>query len=187
MRRWPALALGVLGCLTACTTGRAPAANPAATPAPPPVSLPATPTCPPCPPPAPLPDPRPAALRTGDEAYERGEPAAAAAAYDAFLTLADTLPASQQADLPRVLARLVVLCSLPPTRDPVAAQDYHRRLVKDFAKSPYRAEADLVIRAGAELEAQRKKGQDLEREVARLTQLVEKLKQIDLAPRKPPG
>jgi hypothetical protein len=123
-------------------------------------------------------------LRRGDEAYERGDLAGAAAAYDAYLATSPAMEAAREVD--RVLARLVVLCSLPPTRDPVAARDYHERLVREFPDSTHRAEADLVLRASIELDAHKKKIQDLEKEVARLKQVVEKLKEIDLAPKKPP-
>lgn len=149
-------------------------------PAPVPVAVP----CPPVGPPTRAPEPRAPELRRGDEAYERGDLAGAAAAYDAYLATGAAPGTAREVD--RVLARLVVLCSLPPTRDPVAARDYHDRLVRDFPDSTHRAEADLVLRASAELDAQKKKIQDLEKEVARLKQVVEKLKEIDLAPKKPP-
>lgn len=171
------------GQTTACTSGGAarhskppPVAPPPAVVTAPPVAAP----CPPVAPPAPPPDPRAPDLVRGDSAFDHGNLAGAAAAYDAFLSGAGDDP-----EVPRVLARLVVLCSLPPTRDPVAARDYHQRLVSDFPQSTYRAEADLVLRTSSDLEAHRKRALELEREVARLNQLVEKLKEIDL--KKPPG
>lgn len=172
--------------LAGCAANRPPNVTPPspAPPAPPaPVTLPAAVRCVPAEPLAgPPPDPRVPALRRGDEAYESGDLASAAAAYDAYLAT-DATPE----EIERVLVRLVVLCTLPPTRDPVAARDYHQRLVVEFPASTYRAEADLVLRASTEGDNQRRRIQELEKEVARLKQVVEKLKEIDLAPRKPPG
>lgn len=180
--------LALLALLTsACGSTRPAKVSPAPAPpvvARPPAPVPVAAPCLPVGPPAPPPEPRAPELRRGDEAYERGDLAAAAAAYDAYLATAPAMGAGREVD--RVLARLVVLSSLPPTRDPVAARDYHERLVREYPDSTHRAEADLVLRASAELDAQRKKILDLEKEVARLKQVVEKLKEIDLAPKKPP-
>ena len=134
------------------------------------------PQAPPPPPPPPPPSP-PSYFELAETHFETGHYANAAQAYETFL---NRNPSA--ADQDKALFRLALAHAFPesPVHDPQQALQILQQLVSLFPESPYRPEAEFLLRLQGEIERLRSDLSNREARIRQLTQELERLKQIDM-------
>ncbi len=188
-----ALAIVILGLslLTgACRKApvRPPAAPPPAPPvsaAPPPIPVPEVWPELPLPPsrlPAPPEPPIPKNFRDGEASFQSGRYPEAIRFYERFIR-EDAITQYKDVAMFRLAMSQALVCPVPECR--AKTMDQFKRLLAQFPKSPYSAEARFLLSMQAEIEKMKSDVKSRDDRIKKLTDELERLKKIDLE-RRPP-
>ncbi|MBZ5498396.1 MAG: outer membrane protein assembly factor BamD [Acidobacteriia bacterium] len=151
---------------------------------PPPVPVPATWPELPLPPsrlPAPPEPPLPRSFRDGEASFQSGKYAEAIRFYERYLR---EDPVIQYKDV--AMFRLGILytlsCSSPECRAKSLekSEEQFKRLVSQFPRSPYSAEARFILSLQTEIEKMKTEAKTREEKIKKLTDELDRLKKIDL-------
>jgi hypothetical protein len=167
---------------------RPPAVPPPAPPvsaAPPPIPVPEVWPELPLPPsrlPAPPEPPIPKNFRDGEASFMSGNYPGAIRGYEKFIR-EDPITQFKDVAMFRLAMSQALVCQVPECR--ARSMDEFKRLVAKYPKSPYSAEARLILNMQAEIERVKSDVKSRDDRIKKLTDELERLKKIDLE-RRPP-
>jgi tetratricopeptide (TPR) repeat protein len=133
--------------------------------------------------PAPLPKTisAPSSFDLGEMSFQLGNYSQAAGLYEDFL---QANPKSANRDTALFHLGLSLALGNDSSRDLQQAEAAFRRLISEFPKSPYRGQAEFIVRLQAQIEKLRSDMKERDDKIKQLSEELQKLKEIDMQ-RKP--
>jgi len=132
--------------------------------------------------PAPPEPPIPKNFRDGEASFMSGNYPEAIRGYEKFIR-EDPITLYKDVAMFRLAMSQAFVCQAPECR--VKSMDDFKRLVAKYPKSPYSAEARLILSMQAEIERVKSDVKSRDDRIKKLTDELERLKKIDLE-RRPP-
>jgi hypothetical protein len=111
----------------------------------------------------------------GEMNFQIGNYNQAAKFYQTFL---NAFPKAKDRD--RALYHMGLACALDSNRDLHQTEAAFKKLVSEFPSSPYKGEAEFILNQQAQIEKLRLEVKDREEKVKRLSEELQKLKDIDM-------
>jgi outer membrane protein assembly factor BamD (BamD/ComL family) len=113
----------------------------------------------------------------GEMSFRSGNYAKAAKYYESFLT---AFPKSKDRDLALYHMGLAHALAADSSRDLRQTEAIFKRLISEFPKSPYKSEAEFILGLQSQIEKLKLEMKDRDEKVKRLSEELQKLKDIDL-------
>jgi len=129
------------------------------------------------------PPPLPESLREAEMKFEGGDYRAAARSFEKFLREHAQHPESARADFRLGISYAMIGSSAQYQK---RAMEQFRKVIAAYPDSPYRMEAEYVLRLSKEIERLKAESEGKDQKLKRLSEELERLKKIDME-RRPPN